>query len=122
MSDGAQKVRSGTHWVLITGATSSPNNWEVNDPGFSQTTYSYSDMSEFVVYSTSGSLLHYVVCCPRFSLSLTFISSLTEGFDSPTRNQKPIRRSQQQNEGQIEIPDQSAHQKTSANLAEAFLH
>merc|ERR1711870_23731 len=47
-------VRSGTHWVLITGATSSSQTWEVNDPGFSSTTYSYSDMSEFVVYTTSG--------------------------------------------------------------------
>lgn len=48
-------VRSGTHWVLITGATSNPNVWEVNDPYFNQSTYDYSGMSEFVVYTPTGS-------------------------------------------------------------------
>merc|ERR1712063_128829 len=48
-------VRSGTHWVLITGTTSNSDVFEVNDPYFSNTTYSLSDMSEFVVYNLSGS-------------------------------------------------------------------
>eukprot|EP01100_Stratorugosa_tubuloviscum_P008588 TRINITY_DN357_c0_g1_i4.p1 TRINITY_DN357_c0_g1~~TRINITY_DN357_c0_g1_i4.p1 ORF type:complete len:143 (+),score=45.31 TRINITY_DN357_c0_g1_i4:70-498(+) len=42
-------VRSGSHWVLLTGYTSS-STFLVNDPGFNQNTYSYSDMSWFVVY------------------------------------------------------------------------
>lgn len=48
-------VRSGTHWVLVTGSTSSNNTWKVNDPYFSNTTYDYSDMSEFVVYDIKSS-------------------------------------------------------------------
>jgi len=48
-------VRSGTHWVLITGATSNPDVWEVNDPYFSDTTYNYSGMVEFVVYDVKSS-------------------------------------------------------------------
>ena len=48
-------VRSGTHWVLITGATNNPDVWEVNDPYFSDTTYNYSGMVEFVVYDVKTS-------------------------------------------------------------------
>jgi len=42
-------VRSGTHWVLLTGYAGN-NVFYVNDPGFSQDTYDYSDMSEWAVY------------------------------------------------------------------------
>ena len=48
-------VRAGTHWVLVTGTTSDPNVFKVNDPYFSSTTYSMSDISEFVVYDVTSS-------------------------------------------------------------------
>jgi len=43
-------VRGGSHWVLITAATSNPDVWKVNDPGFNEDTYTYSGMVRFVVY------------------------------------------------------------------------
>jgi len=43
-------VRGGSHWVLITASTGNLNVWQVNDPGFSQSTYDYSGMLRFVVY------------------------------------------------------------------------
>jgi len=48
-------VRGGSHWVLVTGTTSSSSVFRVNDPGFDQGTYSLSEMSEFVVYNPIGS-------------------------------------------------------------------
>jgi hypothetical protein len=42
-------VRNGGHWVLVTGG-SGPN-FQVNDPGFSVSSYAYSGMSNFVVYT-----------------------------------------------------------------------
>jgi len=42
-------VRSGGHWVLVTGNTSG-NDFLVNDPGFSVNSYPYSAISNFVVY------------------------------------------------------------------------
>jgi len=49
-------VRDGSHWVLITGATSNPDVWRVNDPGFNQDTYTYNTMLRFVVYQVGKSL------------------------------------------------------------------
>jgi len=49
-------VRNGTHWVLVTGATSDPNVWYVNDPGFSQDTYQYSTMLRFIVYKIGAAI------------------------------------------------------------------
>lgn len=43
-------VRSGTHWVLVTGHAGG-NTFTVNDPGFPTTSYDYTTMSNFVVYS-----------------------------------------------------------------------
>ena len=42
-------VRSGTHWVLLTGYAGN-GNFYVNDPGFDQATYSYDEMGEISVY------------------------------------------------------------------------
>lgn len=42
-------VRDGTHWVLITGC-SSPNLYNVNDPGFNQATYPSDQVSQEAVY------------------------------------------------------------------------
>jgi len=45
-------VRDGAHWVLVVGYQSnSSTEFMVNDPGFSQTSYEYSCMSNYVVYS-----------------------------------------------------------------------
>jgi len=43
-------VRDGSHWVLVIGYQNSTQ-FYVNDPGFSNTYYMYSDMGNFVVYS-----------------------------------------------------------------------
>jgi len=43
-------VRSGSHWVLVVGYDSGTNNFYVNDPGFDQSSYAYSCMSNFVMY------------------------------------------------------------------------
>ena len=43
-------VRNGTHFVLVTGAGVG-DNFAVNDPGFSATTYAYADMSDIIVYT-----------------------------------------------------------------------
>jgi len=42
-------VRDGSHWVLLTGC---PSNgvFSVNDPGFSQNTYNFGDVSQEAVY------------------------------------------------------------------------
>eukprot|EP00049_Salpingoeca_infusionum_P026476 m.25860 g.25860 ORF g.25860 m.25860 type:complete len:187 (+) comp8775_c1_seq1:113-673(+) len=42
-------VRGGSHWVLLTGYAGS-NKFYVNDPGFSQSTYEFSEMLRFAVY------------------------------------------------------------------------
>eukprot|EP01111_Echinosteliopsis_oligospora_P010444 TRINITY_DN3244_c0_g1_i1.p1 TRINITY_DN3244_c0_g1~~TRINITY_DN3244_c0_g1_i1.p1 ORF type:complete len:194 (-),score=40.90 TRINITY_DN3244_c0_g1_i1:112-693(-) len=42
-------VRSGTHWVLVTGCDGK-GNFKVNDPGFDDDSYSYSTVGEIVVY------------------------------------------------------------------------
>eukprot|EP00484_Ammonia_sp_Unknown_P024358 CAMPEP_0197044466 /NCGR_PEP_ID=MMETSP1384-20130603/20514_1 /TAXON_ID=29189 /ORGANISM="Ammonia sp." /LENGTH=121 /DNA_ID=CAMNT_0042475925 /DNA_START=188 /DNA_END=553 /DNA_ORIENTATION=- len=42
-------VRSGSHWVLLTGYAGS-GNFYVNDPGFSTTEYAYSGMGDIVQY------------------------------------------------------------------------
>jgi len=47
-------VRGGSHWVLITGATSDPNVWRVNDPGFNQDTYTHNTMLDYIIYKVSG--------------------------------------------------------------------
>jgi len=45
-------VRSGSHWVLVVGYQSNTStSFIVNDPGFSDTSYEYSCMSNYVVYS-----------------------------------------------------------------------
>eukprot|EP00027_Filamoeba_sp_ATCC50430_P003969 CAMPEP_0168557804 /NCGR_PEP_ID=MMETSP0413-20121227/9626_1 /TAXON_ID=136452 /ORGANISM="Filamoeba nolandi, Strain NC-AS-23-1" /LENGTH=124 /DNA_ID=CAMNT_0008588871 /DNA_START=242 /DNA_END=616 /DNA_ORIENTATION=- len=47
-------VRDGSHWVLVTGwEDNNSNTFYVNDPGFSTTTYPYSEMLKFVVYKFS---------------------------------------------------------------------
>jgi len=51
-------VRGGSHWVLITASTGNLNVWQVNDPGFSQTTYAYSGMLRFVVYQVGKTEAH----------------------------------------------------------------
>ena len=43
-------VRNGGHWVLVTGHKSG-STYSVNDPGFSVSSYEYSNMVNFVVYS-----------------------------------------------------------------------
>jgi len=43
-------VRSGSHWVLVVGYEPGTDNFYVNDPGFSDTMYAYSCMSNFVMY------------------------------------------------------------------------
>jgi len=43
-------VRSGSHWVLVTGYEPGTDNFYVNDPGFSNTMYAYSCMSNYVMY------------------------------------------------------------------------
>jgi hypothetical protein len=42
-------VRSGSHWVLITGYNGGTT-FAVNDPGFSQATYDLSEMGNIAVY------------------------------------------------------------------------
>ena len=42
-------VRDNTHWVLLTGYAGD-DTFYVNDPGFDDSTYSYSDMSQWAVY------------------------------------------------------------------------
>jgi phage-related tail fiber protein len=42
-------VRGGSHWVLATHVSGSTVS--VNDPGFNQNSYEYSEASNFVVYS-----------------------------------------------------------------------
>jgi len=43
-------VRNGGHWVLVTGHAGG-STYTVNDPGYALNTYSYGDMSNFVVYA-----------------------------------------------------------------------
>ena len=43
-------VRSGGHWVLVTGYGGG-NTYIVNDSGFNVGSYQYGDMSNFVVYA-----------------------------------------------------------------------
>ncbi|WP_157721938.1 C39 family peptidase [Tumebacillus avium] len=43
-------VRSGGHWVLLTGHNGGTV-FNVNDPGYSQTTYNYSDIVGYGVYT-----------------------------------------------------------------------
>jgi hypothetical protein len=43
-------VRNGGHWVLVTG-NAGGGNFYVNDPGYSVTTYAFSGMSRFVIYT-----------------------------------------------------------------------
>mgnify|MGYP000214904508 CR=1 FL=1 len=48
-------VREGSHWVLVTGFdTKDTDTFYVNDPGFLDTSYDYSGMSNFVVYGNSS--------------------------------------------------------------------
>ena len=42
-------VRDDTHWVLLTGYAGD-DTFYVNDPGFDDSTYAYSDMSQWAVY------------------------------------------------------------------------
>ena len=51
-------VRSGGHWVLATGHTSAGFN--VNDPGFTQTTYGNADVGEAAIYKPISRMLPYV--------------------------------------------------------------
>lgn len=49
-------VREGSHWVLITGYdTADKHKFYVNDPGFTDASYEYSGMSDFVVYTNATS-------------------------------------------------------------------
>lgn len=43
-------VRNGGHWVLVTGHAGG-STYTVNDPGFSVNSYTYGEMSNFVVYA-----------------------------------------------------------------------
>lgn len=43
-------VRKGTHFVLLTGVTKDGSAFTVNDPGFNQTTYAWSDIVDMIVY------------------------------------------------------------------------
>ena len=43
-------VRSGGHWVLVTGHAGG-STYTVNDPGFAVNSYQYGDMGNFVVYA-----------------------------------------------------------------------
>eukprot|EP01101_Sappina_pedata_P010286 TRINITY_DN6442_c0_g1_i1.p1 TRINITY_DN6442_c0_g1~~TRINITY_DN6442_c0_g1_i1.p1 ORF type:complete len:200 (-),score=74.20 TRINITY_DN6442_c0_g1_i1:83-682(-) len=47
-------VRNGTHWVLVTSPSDQEGVWNVNDPGFSTTSYAYDTMSKWVVYKPTG--------------------------------------------------------------------
>ena len=48
-------VLKGTHWVLIVGFDAHDDGvFYVNDPGFSRTSYDYSGMSHFVVYTDTA--------------------------------------------------------------------
>mmetsp|Transcript_1872 Transcript_1872/g.4184 ORF Transcript_1872/g.4184 Transcript_1872/m.4184 type:complete len:170 (-) Transcript_1872:87-596(-) len=47
-------VRNGGHWVLLTGCKGG-GVFTVNDPGFSQATYSVSDISNLAVYHMKAS-------------------------------------------------------------------
>jgi len=48
-------VRSGSHWVLVTGYDdANTGTFYVNDPGFSDTSYALSGMSHFVAYTKTA--------------------------------------------------------------------
>jgi len=75
-------VRSGSHWVLLTSSAGG-GNYNVNDPGFSTTSYAMSGMSMFVVYNSvatvSADLTDAVATAHQAHVSILPVKQRTTG-------------------------------------------